>query len=227
MEQTGIHELTAAYALDALEPSEEREYEEHLARCPTCREHLAALQEAATALAYGTESPPPPPALRARILEQARAETANVVPLRPRRFVLAATTAAAAVAAAVAIGLALWANSLSSSLDEKTQALEVLSDPGARSVTLDGAEGRVVVTPRGEAALVVGDLQAAPSGKAYEIWVIRGTEPARAGLFDGKDQVDVVRLERSVPAGATVAVTLEIAKGVDAPTAAPLMSAKT
>ena len=33
----GLHELTAAYALDALDDHETREYEEHLRRCEQCR----------------------------------------------------------------------------------------------------------------------------------------------------------------------------------------------
>ena len=72
MEADAIHELTAAYALDALDEHDEREYEEHLARCPSCREELASLTEAATSLAYGVESPSPPAGLRDRILQQAR-----------------------------------------------------------------------------------------------------------------------------------------------------------
>src|SRR5438132_1101797 len=50
MEADAIHELTVAYALDALDEHDEREYEEHLARCPSCREELASLTEAATLL---------------------------------------------------------------------------------------------------------------------------------------------------------------------------------
>ena len=50
METDAIHELTAAYALDALDEADEREYEDHLARCPRCREDLASLGEAAAAL---------------------------------------------------------------------------------------------------------------------------------------------------------------------------------
>jgi len=72
MEADAIHELTPAYALDALDEQEEREYEEHLARCPTCRAELASFLETATSLAYGVESPSPPPRLRDRIVEQAR-----------------------------------------------------------------------------------------------------------------------------------------------------------
>ena len=85
MDELALHELTPAYALDALDPSEEREYEEHLARCERCREELVGLRETAAALAYAAEPASPSPLLRGRILEAARADRpANVVPLRPR-----------------------------------------------------------------------------------------------------------------------------------------------
>ena len=37
MEADTLHDLTAAYALDALDSDEAREYEAHLARCEQCR----------------------------------------------------------------------------------------------------------------------------------------------------------------------------------------------
>ena len=120
MEADAIHELTAAYALDALDEQDEREYEAHLARCPSCREELASLAGTATSLAYGVESPAPPPDLRDRILDQARAERPNVVPLR--RAWRTWTAAAAAVAACAAIGLGIWAVTLSHSLDRTRSA---------------------------------------------------------------------------------------------------------
>src|SRR5919204_1508129 len=101
MEADAIHELTAAYALDALDEHDEREYEEHLARCPHGGEELASLTETATSLAYGVESPTPPRALRDRILEQARSERPNVVPLRPAWRSWPAAVAALAPAAAL------------------------------------------------------------------------------------------------------------------------------
>ena len=110
MEADALHDLTAAYALDALDPEDARRYEAHLAHCSRCHDELAELSEAAGALAYATEASAPPPALRARILDQARAERPNVVPLRPRW--LRPVIAAAAVAACAAIGLGLWASSL-------------------------------------------------------------------------------------------------------------------
>lgn len=233
MEPDGIHELTAAYALSALDSHEEREYEEHLRHCERCRADLTALQEAAATLAYGVDSPLPPDRLRERILSQARVERSNVVPLRPR-WVLPALGAAAAIAAGVAIGLGVWGSSLSGTLDERNSALarqgEVLAlvaKPGATQFPLSGADGTLVVAPGGEAGLVLTGLGAAPPGKTYEIWVIEGETPLPAGLFAGGEDRSVVLLTRGVPAGATVAVTLERAGGVDAPTGTPFIVAPT
>jgi anti-sigma factor RsiW len=226
MVENDVHELTAAYALDALSPDEQREYEEHLGACPRCREELAELREAAGALAFGVAGPAPPPALRGRIIDAARAERRPaVVPLRPTRTLAWAGAAAAAAAIAVAVPLGLWANSLSDQLDRERLATEILADPTARSVGLEGASGRLVVAASGEAALVVYGLDPAPSGKTYEVWVIENDRPRPAGLFDGEDRRDVVLLSERVPAGASVSVTLEPDRGADAPTGSPLFSA--
>ena len=104
MEDT-IHQLTAGYALDALDPDERRAFEAHLAGCAECQEELASFWQVAGSLARAAEGPAPPPALRGRLLERARAERPNVVPLRPRRWAVPVATAAAAVAAVIAIGL--------------------------------------------------------------------------------------------------------------------------
>ena len=110
-----VHDLTAAYALDALDPEEERSYEQHLAGCERCREELAAFSEVAGSLALAVDPAEPAPALRDRVLVAARSERPNVAPLRPRwTYPLAA---AAAVAACSAIGLGIWAATLHSRLD--------------------------------------------------------------------------------------------------------------
>jgi anti-sigma-K factor RskA len=228
MEADTIHELTAAYALDALDEREELEYEAHLARCPRCREELASFTETATSLAYGVESPAPPSDLRDRILERARAERPNVVPLRPawRSW----TAAAAAVAACAAIALGIWAATLSRSLDRERSAkerqasvLSIVSDPAARRFALSGAHGTLVVSRTGAGALLVSNLRPAPSGKTYEAWVIQGKTPRRAGTFGAAKPF---RLSRPVPQGAVVAVTLERHGGVDAPTTKPITAAQ-
>jgi anti-sigma factor RsiW len=228
MEADTIHELTAAYALDALDEREEREYEAHLARCPSCREELASFTETATSLAYGVESPAPPLDLRDRILERARAERPNVVPLRPawRSW----TAAAATVAACAAIGLGIWAVTLSRSLDrtrsakeQQASVLSIVSDPAARRLALSGSHGTLVVSRTGAGALLVSNLRPAPSGKTYEAWVIQGKTPRRAGTFG---EAKPFKLTRPIPQGAVVAVTLERHGGVDAPTTKPITAAQ-
>src|SRR5919198_3927691 len=181
MASDDIHSFAAAYALHALDPSDEQRFEAHLAACDQCRVDVAGFRESATALAAAVEPVDPPPALRERILTEARAERPNVVPLRPRRFPVQTTFAAAVavVAACAAIGLGLWAHSLSNKLDaeraaagQRAAALSVLADPAARRVPISGHNATVAVSPSGTAALVASDLPRAPNGKTYEVWVI-------------------------------------------------------
>lgn len=219
MEAQGIHELSAAYALHALADPEESAFEEHLAHCGRCQDDVSSFQGTAAALAYDVEAPPPPLALKERILERARAERPNVVPLR-RRWTL--PTAAAAVAASLAaVGLGVWAARLSSQLDEQRAENARL----AEVVTLTGASGSLIVTPSGQATLVVKKLAPAPAGRTYEAWVIEDNVAKRAGTFAGGEPTAFV-LTRPVPAGAVVAVTLEVAGGVEQPTSNPLFTAK-
>jgi anti-sigma-K factor RskA len=225
METNTLHDLTAAYALDALDDEDARAYEAHLARCERCRDELASFSQTASALAYAVDAPTPPPELRARIIQQAARERSNVVPLRHRW--VAPLAAAAALAACAAIALGLWAASLAGKLDSRDAALarqnrvaEILASPGARKVSF--ARGTLVVDPGGRAALVVRDLKKASPGKTYEAWVADGGAPDAAGLFDGGRAV-AIPLERPVAAGATVMVTEEQDGGVDAPTQTPFI----
>jgi anti-sigma-K factor RskA len=227
MEANALHDLTAAYALDALDPEDARAYEAHLARCRRCRDELASLSEAASSLAYATEAPQPPPELRARILQQARRERPNVVPLRPRWVVPVA--AAAAVAACAAVALGIWAASLSHELDQRDAALArqervaaILSQPDARAIPF--ARGTLVVGRDGDSVLIVRNLAHTPGGRTYEAWIsAAGSQPEPAGLFNGGNVVSVP-LDHPVAPGASVLVTEERAGGVNAPTEKPLLS---
>jgi anti-sigma-K factor RskA len=230
VERESIHELTAAYALDALDPHDERDYEEHLRVCESCRSELSSFRGTAATLAYAVAAPAPPAGLRERIMEQARAERSNVVPLG-RRWVVPTLGAVAAVAAAVAIGLGIWAASLHSDLSGTRSALSrqqaivrVLADPNSQAAAIKGAGGTLVVAPSRQGVLAISNIAPAPSGKTYEAWVIKGkTAPKRAGLFARSGQL---LLTRPVPKGALVAVTVEKAGGVNAPTQTPHITAQ-
>jgi anti-sigma-K factor RskA len=198
------HDLTAAYALDALDPDEVEAYERHLSQCEECRAQLAELNEGAAALAFGAVAPVPPPRLREAILDSAAAERSNVVPLLRRRWVARGLAVAAAAAACIVVGLAV---ALSQSNGK--QAIQTS-----------------VVVVNGFGTLNVSGLSATANGKTYEAWVIPARRsPRPAGLFRGGGNTRV-GLGR-VPNGAVVAVTVEPAGGSKAPTTEPILSVRT
>ena len=234
MERAEIHELSAAYALDALEGNDLEAFEEHLARCAECRENVTTFQRAAAELAYDVDAPEPPAALRNRILDQAASERPKVVPLPRRRWALPVAAAAAVAAGIAAVGLAFWAADLSQQLDDvqaeqhrANEALIALIDPSASHFALEGADGVLVVDAEsGEGSLVISGLEGAPSEKTYEAWVIEGDQAVPAGLFSGGGEQTVVPLTVPVPEGAIVAVTVEQAGGVDQPTQQPIITSE-
>jgi anti-sigma-K factor RskA len=226
-----VHELAAPYALDVLDEAERRRFEVHLDTCARCRDDVDGFRAAAAALAVAAPPSSPPEGLRGRILDAARDERQNVVPLRRRRpFQLVAAAAAVAACAAVAVGI--WAVTLDRSLSREraarsaeARAAAILADPAAHRIALAGRPGALYVQRDGKAALVVQALPAAPNDKTYEAWVIRAGTAQRAAIFRGGGRT-IVALERRVPRGSIVGVTLERAGGVDAPTSAPFVRAR-
>ena len=216
-----VHDLTAAYALDALEPAEADEYEDHLGQCEECRAQLAELNESATALAFGVPAPAPPARLRESILAAAAAERANaaaaersneavaersnVIPFRQRRWT-PRVLAVAAAAACVSVGFGIA--SLQSSRTHVLSTAVVLAADHSATLQIDG-------------------LARAPQGKTYEAWIIpRGSAPRPAGTFAG-GAASSVTLQGKLPPHAVVAVTVEPAGGDTVPTTAPLVEART
>jgi anti-sigma-K factor RskA len=227
MEADALHDLTAAYALDALDSEDARRYEAHLARCERCQGELASLSESASALAYATDAPDPPADLRSRILEQARSERPNVVPLRPRWVKPLVAVAAVAVCAVIALGI--WAASLSNKLDRRDAAIgkqerlaQLLSSPDLNVVSTAHGALALAVTKSGDAALIWRDLEDPGDGQTYEAWVASGGKTEPAGLFSG-GKIVAVPLDAPVTKGATVMVTKEPAGGRSTPSSKPIL----
>jgi anti-sigma-K factor RskA len=236
--ETGIHELTAGYALDALDADERSAYEAHLATCASCQQELELFWRTTEALAVAASGPEPSPALRERILADVRAEPpSSVIPLESqRRRLVPVLAATAAVAAVVALAIGLWAADLSSQLDESQSALDrlranaaIIADPDAKAVPLQAGNGRLVVDPDGQAVLLLEDLEPAPAGKTYEMWIVPGgniEQASPAGLFLGNEGAEILGVEGTVQEGDLVAVTVEDEGGVDAPTTSPVVASE-
>src|SRR5215470_12618886 len=118
---------------------------------------------------------------------------------------------------------------------ELTRLNEVLSIINAANTTVttfgEGKttppKGKVFVNPAQGVLLVASNLQPAPAGKAYEMWVIpKGGSPQPAGMFQsGADGTAMhMRRGRVDPNADLVAVTMEDAAGSDRPTTTPLFA---
>lgn len=72
-------EMLAEHALGALDASQARALEAHLATCDACRTELAEWQDTIAALVYSAPSVEPPPALRSTLLANLRAAKAETL----------------------------------------------------------------------------------------------------------------------------------------------------
>jgi anti-sigma-K factor RskA len=229
------HNLTGAYALDALDDLERARFEQHLATCEDCRAEVAELRETAALLAE-TTAVTPPDSLRRSVL----AGISQVRPLPPEAPAKPPTSRGAGrrawlpllVAAAVAILVGVGAMVTQPwTTDDRpaappTAAELVLRAADAEKVFLDlGEAGRAtVVRSKSEdrAVIVTEDMVAAPSGKDYELWFQTPDEAmVPAGLMpDAPDQTVV--LEGPAADAIAVGITVEPDGGSDEPTLPPI-----
>ena len=206
-------EQADVYAAGALDGRELAEFEAHLATgCAICAERLRETREALALLPRSLPEVPPPPALRARVLDAIAAErrpaAAPVAPLRPaprrRRALWWAGWAGLAAAAALLVvvnaqlretreelrALQGRVATLQTELTQREEALRFLSDPNVRYVSLGGlkptpeASAWLLWNPATRQGLLLArGLPAAPAGHAYELWALAGAQPVPAGVF--------------------------------------------
>ena len=157
---------------------------------------------------------------------------------RPSAATLAALAALVGVAA-IALGTTALVSSLDSddtteaaapvsTVSEMDQAVSLLSKPSTQRMPVANSGGRIILAigANGQGVLVLDGLGAPPAGKAYQAWVIKpkAKAPLSAGLFSGSETI--VPLSVSVKSGSVVAITIERAGGMPAPTQAPTLVAQ-
>jgi anti-sigma-K factor RskA len=225
-----IEELAGAYALGALPEAERDAVAEHLASCDRHPE-MQGLESAAASLALAAEELEPPPTLKSRLLEAiqsgaraSRSETGIPIGAQGSLFGTIRGWFASprfgyglsAVMAVAVVGLLAWNISL-----QVRSSDEVV-------VNLSGSASGRVIYLKGEklAVMDVHGLPALPPDKVYEVWSMSSGRATRLGLLTttaGGDASASVPLD--ISGVSLLAVTVELAPGVDQPTTSPVLQA--
>lgn len=202
--------LTAAAALDALEPDENVELDQHLAGCEACRVELAEFRATAARLGSAVaEAPPPsmkiavmaaldvtrqlPPEVPVATTPAATvpgppgAAPATVTRIdEPRRRTGTRLLLAAAVATLLAAG-ALWWTNRTPELTAQEQLKQCVSTAAdARPVAASESVGTAIVTvaPSCSGAVVqLTGIPAPPAGHTYQMWVMARDQARSVGTL--------------------------------------------
>jgi anti-sigma-K factor RskA len=246
-ERSGVRDLLAAYALDAVDDVERRAVERLVASDPSAAEELASLREVTAMLGVAVSSPPPD-ALRTAVLAgvattpqvagratpsmpsasaRARDRSATGSRRAPSRLTRVTVGIAAAVAVAVAVpSVVAWReHDRAVQAEARAQLIgAVLAEPGAQVLRGDVVGGGEAVAVLGaeRAVLLADGLASVPEGRTYQLWAMRDGVPVPAGLLDVSDG-RVEALAAEYRSGDGLAVSVEPAGGSAQPTTDPVV----
>lgn len=242
-----VEALLGAYALHAVDPDEAALVESHLQECPKCRAEVAGHREVAALLGNSggdapeglwdriastlEESPPP---LRLALSNP----QADAISLLPRRRRVGNHVVVAAMSAAAALLIGALGVKVVRQEDQIARVQEALSDdavleaanvallhPEAARTTLASPDGtfhvEAVLLPDGNGYLMAEDLPSLDPGRAYQLWGQTGGGMISLGLL-GADPDGVVPF-RVTGDVAALAISDEVATGVNEPSSPPLL----
>jgi hypothetical protein len=185
MNHNEILELMPLYALDALEGDEHLAVRNHLATCDICKQDLEKYHDVVAGFTEDTDAPDH---VWERIAAQLNSdENAEVVPMvAPRRrpalgtWLIGAAAAVALVFGGILVGQNLAGNDLATE-SGVTAAAEAAAEQTGSFVSnfeIDGvAVAQVIVTTDGLGYVIpTEDLEALPSDRTYQLWVITPDE---------------------------------------------------
>jgi len=219
-------ELTGAYVLGALSADERAAFEVHLASCSRCTAEVRALRPVSDALGQSSLPIDPPPGVRAALTQaitaaNAAPDTASTRTTWPAWLAIAATLALAA-------GAGWYAINTRRESDRDRLINSVLAAPDLARIDLSGqpvapsATARAYWSRSNGLVVLASNLPPLPAGRIYQLWVLtKEPAPISAGLLqpdrDGHASMTVVT-PVDMPAPVAMAVTIEPAGGVTAPT---------
>jgi anti-sigma-K factor RskA len=226
-----IHQLAAAYALDAVDERERADFEAHYPTCPVCRPEIVGFRESLAQVASSV-SMPPPAALKANVMAEigmtrqlSPLTSGSVVDLtdhRDRRSRSLRIVVAAAAVILMATGAFVAGRRAGTDGGFSGEAAGVMEQPDTRTSALNGTgtgSFRVVWSPSSKKAVVMGDSLPDPGpGKAYELWLVDNTGAHAVRLLDKADGRQVRRVVTVEGSPTQWAVTVEPEDGVDVAT---------
>lgn len=231
-EGEGVHALSGAYALDAVDDLERVAFERHLGDCSTCRDEVAGFRLTVGRLAASSPAVPPQ-RLRDSVLgeisrtRQLRPEVSEGGPARRGRLrtVVSGMPTVLAVAASSLLVLVLGLSAVLavqqdrlSDSEARAQALEeLLAEPDLeRTEQVSGGGTLRVVAGDGKALVTLRDAGMLPADRDYQLWLVPDSgNPVPSVLLDeqgGRAYLD------SVGEATALAVTVEPAGGSQRPT---------
>jgi anti-sigma-K factor RskA len=250
MSSPDAHTLTGAYALDALDEVERRQFQAHLARCPDCAREVDELRATAARLGVAAAEQPPE-SLRLRVMAQVASTrqeplpATRAAPSRARHatghagWPLRLTAAAAALAAAAAVVLGVVSVRTAQQRDgvqaqlaqmqaDYAPVAQLASAPDARGGSGAGVHGGTAFVlashQLNRAVLLVSGLPAPPAGGTYQAWLIGEGHSRSVGLVPPTTPARAGPLEFGGLAGAAkVGLTIEPAGGSPQPTTTPVV----
>lgn len=222
-----LDELLGAYALDAVDPDEQRRVEDYLTINPRAVAEVQQHREVATMLAFtGMDAPD---GLWARIERELEStapapgpELAKVISMdaRPRRRYAAVvpwivSAAAAAIVAVVAVAVIDPGSGDSDPLDRAFAAAQADRDSVAGVLVTEGssASAAAVIDQDGHGYLDAAALPALASDRTYQLWgVVADTgDVISLGILGPNPELETFTVESDLVA---MAITIEQAPGV-------------
>lgn len=224
----------AAYLLGGLDEGEAATVESHVEDCERCQADVRWLRPALEMLPEAVEQLDPPPQLRDRLLDIARADAeysgaaTRRKPVRDRRLRVGRFEAGPFTASVVALQLLMI-------------GIAVLAGYGIRDGGRDGVETRTLAVASkspgstatleissGSATLQAHNVPQLPAGAVYQVWVAspgQGVMPSSVfrPTSDGTAAAAVPEVLRGAE---QVMVTAEPGKGSTTPSSAPIYSAR-
>ena len=218
MNHSDYEQLAAGFALSALEPDDEQEFQRHLEGCPACKASVREFDELAASLAYAAPRADPPSSLRAGI----RRRTGQTIRRRALRAVSSWSGSRLAVRVAVVVGivglfaLSLWNLALREQHDldqfrmgNLEAGLRMLNDASSQQVPLSGsanalgARASVLASSlQDRGVLVVEGLPRLPDDRVYELWILEQgdlEQASRALVFSFRSGRSVRAIRFSLP----------------------------